>query len=84
MIYSTWDTTNQKEIKEKYRTKPGMSWDVEDDGRGKTIIVKENGVPVIKMSGYEVLEVFGKRFVEEHTKTCNKLKGDNFWWNRGE
>ncbi len=31
----------------------------------------------MQISGYEALEVMGKRFVEEHVKRCNSFLGDS-------
>jgi hypothetical protein len=32
------------------------------------------------LCGHEVIECFGKEFVEKHTITCNKLTGLRYWW----
>lgn len=64
------------------------SWEVEDNPQnynGKVINIYNYGKLVMSISGYEALEVMGKRFVEEHTKRCNReCNGLNFCWMKGK
>ena len=67
----------------------GYSWNIEDNPNncnGKLITIYHNDVPVMQISGFEALEVMGKRFVEEHAKRCNnELKSNpHSCWMKGK
>ncbi len=72
---------------EQYRLSEEFSWGIEDDGKGKGKVVNiyNYGKLVMSLSGYEVLEMMGKRFVEEHTKRCNsECNKPHYRWMEGK
>lgn len=63
-----------------YHNSREFSWSVSENPsncNGKNIDIYNYGKLVMTISGYEALEVMGKRFVEEHTKRCNNFLGEN-------
>ena len=75
----------QEERIEQYRLSEEFTWGIEDNGRGKVVNIYNYGKLVMSLSGYEVLEVMGKRFVEKHTNHCNNYCNEpNFRWMEGK
>ena len=75
----------QEERIEQYRLSEEFTWGIEDNGRGKVVNIYNYGKLVMSLSGYEVLEVMGKRFVEEHTNHCNNYCNEpHFRWMEGK
>lgn len=67
---------------ENYIKNKEFSWTVKDNPsncNGKVVVIYNFGKPVMELSGYEILELFGKRFVEEHTKRCNSSYYLSYW-----
>jgi len=78
------ELTREERI-EQYRLSKEFTWEVEDDGRGKVVNIYNYGKLVMSLSGYEVLEMMGKRFVEEHTNRCNSYCNEpHFRWMEGK